>query len=95
MSVISYVRGHKVVYDEEEKVWFYEEDGVNVSDVPEKPCINCGEKATLTGADYCLKDLENCDFIIAACCGHGIPGKGYIMLVDGRLFKEAVVEDDL
>ena len=59
-----------------------------IDDSDEKPCVRCGKYPSSTGADYCLKGLEDCNFITAACCGHGVPGEGYIMLADGRIFRE-------
>ena len=91
MTVTSYVRGHKVFYNGD--AWLYIDDESEVDNFNERSCIKCGNKASSTGADHCLKGLEDCSFIVAACCGHGVVDEGYIMLADGRIFKEVFYDD--
>lgn len=86
MVATTYTRGHKIFYDEKDKQWKYQEDTTDIN-LNEKPCIKCGEPATITGADHCLKGLEDTKCIISACCGHGVQN-GYIILDDGRIFTE-------
>ena len=93
MVVTGFVRGHKVFYDEKAKVWLYQEDKSDVSIINEKPCKKCGRLPTNNGADYCLRELEQTDFIVSACCGHGVE-QGYIQLADGRLFREVMIDDE-
>ena len=90
LVVVSFVRGHKIVYDEKAKEWLWQEDKSDMSN--EKPCKKCGRLPTTNGVDYCLRELEQTDFIVSACCGHSVE-KGYIMLKDGRMFKE-VIDDE-
>ena len=89
----SYYRGHSIYYDYETEKWCYEDNDKYIKS-ENRPCTRCGKTPTLSGADYCLKDLEVCDFINAACCGHG-ERIGYISLQDGRIFREIDSDDIL
>ena len=89
----SYYRGHSIYYDYETEKWYYKDDDKYIKS-EDRPCTRCGKTPTLSGADYCLRDLEVCDFIKAACCGHG-ERIGYIALQDGRTFRETVSNDIL
>jgi len=89
----SYYRGHSTYYDYETEKWYYEDNDKYIKS-ENRPCARCGKTPTLSGADYCLKDLEVCDFINAACCGHG-ERIGYISLQDGRIFREIDSSDIL
>lgn len=89
----SYYRGYSTYYDYETEKWYYEDNDKYIKS-ENRPCIRCGKTPTLNGADYCLKDLEVCDFINAACCGHG-ERIGYISLQDGRVFREVDSDDIL
>lgn len=89
----SYYRGHSTYYDYETEKWYYEDNDKYIKS-ENRPCKRCGKTPTLSGADYCLKDLEVCDFINAACCGHG-ERIGYISLQDGRIFREIDSDDIL
>lgn len=89
----SYYRGYSTYYDHETEKWYYEDNDKYIKS-ENRPCIRCGKTPTLNGADYCLKDLEACDFIKAACCGHG-ERIGYISLQDGRIFREVDSNDIL
>lgn len=89
MVVTSFVRGHKILYDE--NIGWVFEDGKVVGDVVEV-CPNCCQKHFPTDCDYCLKPLQQTDFIVSACCGHGVE-QGYIQLADGRLFREVMNDD--
>ena len=89
----SYYRGHRIYYDYETEKWHYEDNDKYIKS-ENRPCTRCGKTPTLSGADYCLKDLEVCDFINAACCGHG-ERIGYISLQDGRIFREIDSDDIL
>ena len=63
----SYYRGHSTYYNYETEKWYYEDNDKYIKS-ENRPCTRCGKTPTLSGADYCLKDLEVCDFINAACC---------------------------
>lgn len=89
----SYYRGYSTYYDYETEKWYYEDNDKYIKS-ENRPCARCGKTPTLSGADYCLKDLEVCDFINAACCGHG-ERIGYISLQDGRIFREIDSNDIL
>ena len=89
----SYYRGYSTYYDYETEKWYYEDNDKYIKS-ENRPCARCGKTPTLSGADYCLKDLEVCDFIKAACCGHG-ERIGYISLQDGRIFREIDSSDIL
>ena len=89
----SYYRGYSTYYDYETEKWYYEDNDKYIKS-ENRPCARCGKTPTLSGADYCLKDLEVCDFINAACCGHG-ERIGYISLQDGRIFREIDSSDIL
>ena len=89
----SYYRGYSTYYDYETEKWYYEDNDKYIKS-ENRPCARCGKTPTLNGADYCLKDLEVCDFINAACCGHG-ERIGYISLQDGRIFREIDSSDIL
>lgn len=93
MTPTSYYRGHSIYYDYETEKWYYKDDDKYIKS-EDRPCTRCGKTPTLSGADYCLRDLEVCDFIKAACCGHG-ERIGYIALQDGRTFRETVSNDIL
>ena len=79
-----YTRGHETYYDEKTGEWKYCDD--NSSANIERPCAKCKHMPYKGGEDYCLGPLGSRD-IVAACCGHGIDGQGYIMLKDGRIFR--------
>ena len=93
MTPTSYYRGHSIYYDYETEKWYYKDNDEYIKS-ENRPCTRCGKTPTLSGADYCLRDLEVCDFIKAACCGHG-ERIGYIALQDGRTFRETVSNDIL
>lgn len=91
MVATSYVRGHEVYYDEEEKFWKYKENNKRVDEKTVTYCSKCN-KPEINGADFCMQGLLSSDFIISACCGHGVH-KGFIKLADGRTFKEVGGDD--
>ena len=84
MVVTTYMRGHKVYYSEKDAQWKYCDDDSSVDN--ERACSKCGHLPYAGGEDYCLGSLDYRD-IAGACCGHGVPGEGYIMLKDGRTFR--------
>ena len=80
----NYTRGHEIYYDEKNEVWRFSNNDADVSN--DRPCVKC-KKQSIDDVDFCLYGLHDCDFIAAACCGHGVK-KGYILLKDGRRFEE-------
>lgn len=90
MVATSFIRGHKISYDENKLEWVFE-DGSRVGDTLEA-CVRCKQSHSADDCDYCLKPLQKCDFIVSACCGHGVE-KGYIVLKDGRIFKEVINDE--
>ncbi len=73
--------GNKIYYDKKDHEWKY----VTSQKMVSRPCKRCGEFPTKEGYDYCLGFLG--DKVTSACCGHG-KEQGFILLQDGRLFKE-------
>lgn len=43
-------------------------------------CIKCNLKPTPEGSDPCLGNLPG---VLYACCGHGKPGRAYILFENG------------
>ena len=91
MTARAYVRGHEVYYDEEERFWRYKETNKKVYKETVTYCVRCN-KPEIHGADFCMQGLLGSDFIVGACCGHGVE-KGYILLADGRRFEEVDGDD--
>ena len=85
MVATSYVRGHKIYYDEKASKWLFCDDKLNDTDV--EVCPNCRQPHLPNDCDYCLRPLQECSFIVSACCGHNVE-RGYIKLKDGRIFRE-------
>lgn len=84
MTAKAYTRGHEVYYDEEEKEWRYNDNHTSINN--NRLCSKC-DKQPIDDVDFCLYGLHDCDFIVSACCGHGVEN-GYILLKDGRRFEE-------
>ena len=89
MVATSFVRGHPISYDEN-MGWVFE-DGGRVGDVLEV-CPRCCQSHSPNDCDYCLKPLQQTDFIVSACCGHGVE-QGYIQLSDGRVLREVRINE--
>lgn len=87
MTVTSYIRGHKVYYDENDKEWKYCDEKLKNSDKIAEVCPRCCQPHLSFDCDFCLRPLQYCKFIVSACCGHGVE-QGYIQLADGRIFRE-------
>ena len=85
MVAKTYIRGNKVYFDEDENEWLFYDEKLNNENV--EVCPRCHHIHKIDDCDWCLRELEKCDFIISACCGHNVE-KGYIMLKDGRIFRE-------
>ena len=85
----SFVRGHLISYDEN-RGWVFKKCSMvgNVLEV----CPRCCQSHSPNDCDYCLKSLQQTDFIVSACCGHGVE-QGYIQLADGRLFREVMINE--
>ena len=90
MGAITYIRGCKAIYDEQEQKWTFD-DGQIVGDIIEI-CPRCHTHHLSYDCDYCLRPLLQTDFIVSACCGHGVE-RGYIKLADGRLFREVTNDE--
>ena len=86
MVARSFNRGHETYFDCNTMSWRYKHSHKYVKDTDDLKCPRCGKKA-IEDVDFCLYPLHECDFIEAACCGHGVK-KGYIKLKDGRIFRE-------
>lgn len=80
-----YIRGHKAYFDENKNEWLFCDEELNNENV--EVCPHCNHTHMSDDCDWCLRELKKCDFIISACCGHNVE-KGYIMLKDGRIFRE-------
>lgn len=91
MVATSYIRGHKVFFNENENKWLFCDEQSNNNFV--EVCPRCCQPHLPNDCDYCLRPLQKCDYIVSACCGHGVE-QGYIQLADGRIFKEEKVIDD-
>ena len=89
MVATSFVRGHPIFYDEN-MGWVFK-NGSMVGDVLEV-CPRCCQSHLPNDCDYCLRPLQECNFIVSACCGHSVE-QGYIQLTDGRLFREVIIDE--
>lgn len=85
MVAKGYIRGHKAYFDENKNEWLFCDEKLNNESA--EVCPHCNHTHMSDDCDWCLRELEKCDFIISACCGHNVE-KGYIMLEDGRIFRE-------
>ena len=72
MTAYGYTRGHRIEFDETDRVWRYADTG-EVFD-HERPCTFCHLLPTPEGYDACLGELPGA---ISACCGHRVE-EGYI-----------------
>lgn len=75
MSVTSYMRGHKIFFDNEDCCWKYVDDKSVADD--SRPCVRCGKYPSKEGYDACLGHIEGA---VSCCCGHGIKEEGYIIM---------------
>jgi hypothetical protein len=66
--ITGYSRGHEIVFENNEWLWFDTKESITV----ERPCKKCGKMPTKEGYDACLGFIEDAS---AACCGHGITEK--------------------
>lgn len=64
--VTSNIRGNIIYYINNK--WYYE-DGINIEDDPNRPCIRCGKPPTKEGYGACLGFVPG---LKSACCGHGV-----------------------
>lgn len=90
MVITSHIRGHKVYYNEKQRKWIFVEEELN--DDCAKVCPRCCQPHSSDDCDYCLRPLQECDYIVSACCGHSVK-QGYIQLADGRLFREVINDE--
>ena len=70
--VTSYMRGHKIYWDDVFEEWCYA-DTKEIAD-DKRPCARCGRYPTPEGYDGCLGYIPDA---WGACCGHG-KERGYI-----------------
>ena len=91
MTAEGFIRGHEIYYDCNNMTWRYKNNHKIVKKDDDLKCPRCGEKP-VDSVDFCLSGLKDCDFIEAACCGHGVE-KGYILLKDGRRFEEVITDE--
>lgn len=70
MAALSYLRGHQIYYDEEDKLWKYTDDHTIADDT--RPCVRCKKYPTKEGYDACIGYIEGAS---SACCGHGVKKK--------------------
>ena len=61
-------------------------------EIIEKVADNAPNENYIVYCDYCLRPLQECNFIVSACCGHSVE-QGYIQLADGRLFREVIIDE--
>ena len=80
--------GKMIFWSEKNKRWEYANGDPWIND--KEICLKCNKpRLDLNGVedcDFCLQGLTSCDFIDAACCGHGDDSLAYISLQDGRRF---------
>lgn len=84
MSTTGFFRGHKIVWDEVKKEWFYDDDFKPIKGNI-RPCKRCGKTFIGSGEgkpDPCIGNLPGVD---NACCGHG--EEGYIRFKNGVVIK--------
>ena len=67
MVASSYVRGHEVRYNSENKKWYWSDTKKECKD--ERACKKCKCYPTEEGYDACLGYVEG---YISVCCGHGV-----------------------
>ncbi len=91
MVAESFIRGHKVHYNEKQEKWVFNDKQLNDAFV--EVCPRCCQSHLPNDGDYCLRPLQKYDYIVSACCGHGVK-QGYIQLADGRVFREEKVISD-
>ena len=65
-GAISYLRGHKIRWNNALQRWRYDDDGSSTD--KNRPCVRCGRMPTPEGYDACLGHIEG---VVSACCGHG------------------------
>lgn len=83
MSAKGHKRGHPVVYLNGAWRWTDTEQRAD----GERPCVQCGETASLGGPDPCLGWIPGAR---SACCGHGTE-ESYIVLDSGESDQGAPV----
>ncbi len=76
-------RGHAIDKDES-GAWRYTNNGVLVSDFPDRDCGHCGKENTPEGHDACLGTLPN---VMNACCGHGMMADAYVQFPNGETVR--------
>ena len=81
---------NEAVWSEKRKQWMYPNGDICINGKRKRICSKCNKPRLYVNgvedADFCLQSLTNCDFITAACCGHGVDEDAYIALADGRRF---------
>lgn len=80
MASKSFLRGHPIIYINEE--WVYTDTKEPTAGNP-RSCGKCGEEDTPEGHDACLGIIPG---VKNACCGHGENGEAYIDYWDGKRF---------
>lgn len=93
--VTSKNRGNEIYFNENDKIWYYKDNNLPVSEnYKTRPCGNCGKKYTKEGHDGCLGTLIG---VMNACCGHGDIEEAYIQFWDGEGIygKDAKIIQDI
>ncbi len=82
----SFLRGHKIYKDLEDK-WRFSDNKKRTSETWfERPCGHCGEYGNSNDGlpDPCLGQLPG---VTNACCGHGNPKESYIVFSGGVVIR--------
>lgn len=72
----------KYIYPEEK--WVYVDNGIPVSNDPNRTCGYCNAPNRADGHDSCLGELPK---VRNACCGHGIIEEAYVVLSDSKRYE--------
>lgn len=82
MPATAYSNGHKICYDDEEKIWKYEDNGADIEKEARR-CSKCEKLPTKEGYDSCIGYIPG---LKSACCGHGVE-EPYGVTTDGGYVK--------
>lgn len=92
MSATGYGHGHKIIWDEGQQKWLYQDNGLPTNETwRDRPCGHCSKPPTNEGHDGCLGTLPN---VRNACCGHGVDGDAYIEYWDRRIIRGRKAKDE-
>lgn len=80
-----YLRGHFILRVDDSNWSFFNMTDRHVDFDNEPDCVKCNLPPTPEGYDACLGFIPGA---VAACCGHGVKGLGYVLLEDGSRIQK-------